>query len=148
MALPPLTHSAHQARSSRCNRRANVYLLQLHPLLPLVKTHSWVAVQAPRTPLLPCFKPPTFPPQSVPQAPGPRAQAWRVAPVLPRDALRAPEVLGQEVQLIRGGLIGKLMQPFLGRGGGGLDGRREPAVRRKASHPPPQPPVLESLKLC
>lgn len=42
-----------------------------------------------------------------------------MAAVVVGDALGAAEVLGQEVELVHGGLEGQLMQSFL-RGAGGL----------------------------
>lgn len=50
---------------------------------------------------------------------------WRAAaPVVVGDALGAAKVLGQEVQLIHGGLEGQLVQPLLRRAGG-LEGEEE-----------------------
>lgn len=40
------------------------------------------------------------------------------APVVVCDALGAAEVLGQEVELVHGGLGGQLVQPLLRRAGG------------------------------
>lgn len=51
-----------------------------------------------------------------PEAAGARAHVWRApAAVVVRDALRAAEVLGQEVQLVHGGLEGQLVQALLRR---------------------------------
>lgn len=79
---------------------------------------------------------------SVPQAPGSWAQAGRVPPVLVRDALRAAEMLGKEMQLVGGGLVRQLVQPLLG-GRGRLQGRTDTVtkVRRwvgawQAANPP------------
>lgn len=77
-------------------------------------------------------------PKEIPQAPGSRAEIRRAASIFTRNALGASKMLGEEVQFIRGRLVGKLVEPFLGGGGGGLKMREgekkwQLAVRRTAN---------------
>ena len=54
----------------------------------------------------------------LPEAPGPRADVRGTpAPVVVGDALRAPKVLRQEVELVHRWLKRQLVQPLLGRAG-------------------------------
>lgn len=73
---------------------------------------------------------------SPPEAPGARPHSGGAAPpILIRDALGAAKVLGQEVQLVQGGLVGQLVQALLRRAGGlreRSDLQRRPPAQARA----------------
>lgn len=60
----------------------------------------------------------------VPEAPRARPNVRRPASVVVCHALRAAEVLGQEVQLVHGGLEGQLVQTLLRRARRLVTGKR------------------------